>query len=271
MRLLTKIIAVTVFVIFTSPAFGSTAPDPDVTRDLCNQIIKQVYKDIEQQKPNYPDLELYNLIAFKENQWGYNYIKYQYVDIVGSRKRDELEFRIEFMPIDAQLDYHYDGTHMEYPFPILNLKLIFYQNDSAKQNQVEVLPFVKRYARKLLDYQSQFMPVKFRLYPEKEKYRIGEEVTLVAELDNISGSNVKLKDLSSRSVAMTDEMSKWGFDLGRRPRNAGTEVLRPNGNLKRKFRIGSFNRPQTKYIHAIYLMDFRGAEPTITTQFEIVE
>ncbi len=271
MRILITLISLSLIIGPSFPARAATTPDPEVTRTLCNLIIKQIYKDIEQQKPKFPDLELYNLIAFKENEWGYNYIKYQYVDIKGSRKVDELAFRVEFVPIDVKQTYDFDGTHLEYPFPILNLKLLFYQNDSAKQEQIEVLPFVKRHARKLLDYQTKFMPVKFRLYPEKEVYRIGEDVTLVAELDNTSSSNIKLKDLSSNSVAMTDDLSKWGFDLGRRPRKAGTEMLRPNGNLKRKFRIGSFKRPQTKYIHAIYLMEFLGAEPTVTTQFEIVE
>lgn len=271
MRFFFKAIIVTICLSISPQASAADKVDPEVTRQLCNQIIKQAFKDIELQKPNYPDLELYNLIAFKKNEWGYHYIKYRYVDIEGSRKKDELQFRIEFLPIDEQPTRDFEGTHLEYPFPVLNIKMIFYQNDSAKQNQIDVIQYVKRHARKLLDYQTKFLPVKFRLYPEKGKYRVGEEVTLVAELDNISGSNMKLKDLSSRSVAMTDDMSKWGFDLGRRPRKAGTEVLRPNGNLKRKFRIGTFSRPQTKFVHAIYLMEFRGAEPTVTTQFEIVE
>lgn len=271
MRLTTPLIAVSLLLATSLPAVAEKMADPEVTRTLCNQIIKQVYKEIEQQKSKFPDLELYNLIALKENDWGYSYIKYHYVDIQGSRKKDELKFLIEFLPIDAEQSYEYDGTHLEYSFPLLNIKLVVYQNDSAKQEQIEVMPFVKRHARKLLDYQTQYMPVRFRLYPEQETYRVGEEVTLVAELDNLSGANIKLKDLSSRSVAMTDDPSKWGFDLGRRPRNAGTEMLRPNGNLKRKFRIGTFDKPQTKFIHAIYLMEFRGAEPTITTQINIVE
>lgn len=271
MRFYTPLIAASILLVTALPGFAEKSVDPEVTRTLCNQIVKQVYKDIERQKPNFPDLELYNLIALKENDWGYNYIKYHYVDIEGSRKKDELKFLVEFTPIDEEPTYDYDGTHLEYPFPLLDIKLVVYQNDSAKQQQVEVLPFVKRHARKLLDYQTQYMPIRFRMYPEQDSYRVGEEVTLVAELDNLSGANLKLKDLSSRSVAMTDDPSKWGFDLGRRPRKAGTEMLRPNGNLKRKFRIGSFSKPQTKYIHAIYLMEFRGAEPTVTTQINIVE
>lgn len=272
MRCFIRTILIGVCCLSVFPALSSAdSIDSEVTKQLCNQIIKQIYTDIERQKPNFPDLELYNLIALKENEWGYKYIHYRYIDVQGSRKLDELKFRVEFTPIDAEEDYNFDGTHFEYPFPVLKIKLIFYQNDSAKRNQIDVIPYVKRHSRKLLDYQSRYMPIRLQLYPEKEVYRVGEEVTLVAELDNHSGANIKIKDLSSKSLAMTDDPAKWGFDLGRRPRKAGTEVLRPNGNLKRKFRIGSFNRPQEIDIHAIYLMNFRGAEPTVTTKFKIVE
>ena len=71
MRCFIQIVTISLCALVALPACAAKNLDPAVTKKLCNQIIKQIYADIERQKPNYPDLELYNLVAFKKNEWGY--------------------------------------------------------------------------------------------------------------------------------------------------------------------------------------------------------
>lgn len=257
--------------ILVSPASAEPTDTDPATIEICNKIVKSIYDEIEKRKSQYPDLELFNVIALKKNQWGFDYLKYRYLDVVGSKQVDELEFSVEFLPIDADQEYSFEGTHFEYAFPLLKVRLIAYQNDSNKHRQIEIIPFVKEYARPLLDYQSESLPIKLKLYAEKKVFQVDEPVTFIAEFENLTGNNIKIKDLSNNSIAFAYDKITWGSDLNMAHPTDGNEVLRPNRSLKRKFKLNGFPEPQDLTIHATYLMNFKGVEPTATLNLKIVE
>lgn len=253
------------------PARAEETVTDAATVEFCNNIIKKIYDEIEQRKPQYPDLELFNIIALKKNEWGFDYIKYRYIDVVGSKQVDELNFSVEIVPIDVDQEYSLEGAHFEYTFPLLKLRLIAYQNDSNKHKQIDIMPFVKEHARPLLDHQSKYLPIKLKLYAEKNIFEVNEPVSFVAEFENLTGNNIKIKDLSNNSIAFAYDKVTWGADLNMAHPTEGTEVLRPNRSLKRKFKLSGFSEPQDLTIHATYLMNFKGVEPTATLNLKIVE
>ncbi len=254
-----------------SPATAEEQVFSEQTVLICNKIIENVHSEIQNQKDEFEDLKLYTDLALKTNQWGFRYIKYQFIDTFRSREKDKLDFLIEFVPIDADKEYTFEGDHFEYDFPLLKIKLIAYQNRSNKSKQVKVLPFVKEHARPIHDYQSQFLPVKFSLSTEKESYQVGQTITLIVEMENLTSTNLKLRDLSSKSVAFTFDRGVWENDLGLADPKTGNEILRPHRTLKRKFRLRGVDKPQTLAVHAVYLMPFKNARPTHTRYIKITE
>lgn len=273
MKILHKLSVTMIFCLMVTTAMANTeaAKFNEQTVSICNQILENIHNEILNTKKDFPDLKLYNDLALKRNQWGLKYIKYQFYDTFQGRKKDELNFIIEFLPIDADKTYTFEGTHFEYSFPLLKLKLVAYQNESNKSRQVSVLPFLKEHARPLHDYQSQFMPVKFSLTADKDSYRPGETINLIVEMENLTSTNIRLRDLSSKSVAFTYDHSVWENDLNLSVPNKGNEVLRPNRTLKRKFRLRGSDKPQTLAVHAVYLMPFKEARPTSTIYIKIAE
>ncbi|MGE0268358.1 MAG: hypothetical protein AB7S78_07870 [Candidatus Omnitrophota bacterium] len=257
--------------ILVSPSIAEQPGLDPATIEICNNVVKSIYNEIEKLKPRYHDLELFNIIALKKNQWGFDFIKYRYLDVVGSKQVDKLEFGVEFVPIDADQEYSFEGAHFEYAFPLLKVKLIAYQNNSNKHRQIEILPFVKEFARPLLDYQSKQLPIKLSLYADKSVFKVDEPVTFIAEFENLTGNNIKIKDLSSDSIAFAYDKVTWGSDLNLAHPTQGNEVLRPNRALKRKFKLNGFTEPQDLTIHATYLMNFKGVEPTATLNLKIVK
>lgn len=257
--------------ILVTPAFAEQPGIDPATITICNEVVKSIYGEIEKLKPRYHDLELFNIIALKKNEWGFDFIKYRYLDVVGSKQVDKLEFGVEFVPLDADQEYSFEGAHFEYAFPLLKVKLIAYQNNSNKHRQIEILPFVKEFARPLLDHQSKQLPIKLHLYADKKVFKVDEPVSFVAEFENLTGNNIKVKDLSSDSIAFAYDKVTWGADLNQAHPTEGNEVLRPNRSLKRKFKLNGFAEPQDLTIHATYLMNFKGVEPTATLNLKIVE
>ncbi|MBP9855000.1 MAG: hypothetical protein KBD53_09045 [Candidatus Omnitrophica bacterium] len=259
------------FFVFVCPSVAEeTAIPPDII-EICNHIVKNIYDGIEKLKPQYHDLELFTLIALKRNQWGFDYIKYQYIDMVGSTQVDQLEFRVEFLPIDVEQDSPSEGIHFEYDFPLLKIKLIVYQSHSDKENQIDIMPFVKEFARPLLDYQSKQLPVTFRFYADKDVYQVDEPITLNVEFENLTKSNLKVKELSSDSIAFTYDKILWGLDLNHSDSVPINKILRPKRSIRKKFRIKGLSTPQDLAIHATYFVNFKGIRPTETLNLKIVK
>src|SRR5690349_21155132 len=92
-------IFVIVFVLFLFPLKQAFSLDEE-TKALCNQVMMSVYKDIEEQKSKFPELDNFSNAALSVNPYGIYAIQYKYLDQLQPANNQIFEFGVTIIGIN---------------------------------------------------------------------------------------------------------------------------------------------------------------------------
>ena len=303
-RMITKILIVGLSVVlgFSRVSFAKANKIDPQTKELCNQVMINIYKEIASLKDKYRELSQFDKTVLYKNKLGVYAIVYKYKEKM-EYPDGTVEYKIPYsfaVTIDRLKDKTFperDGS-FAYSFPALSLKFNGYQNKRLLRTQFNVLNVLGEQGKVLNDYQQQFLPVRLFIRPSKEVYKVDEPIDFEVFLTNVSKANLVMKELSEDTLYFSVNGKIWGAGLGGSkakalsPKEANALALRArregrDAELKKKrikqgmlgpgeaFTINlqgmSFSEPQDVIVEAVYQVPLKEVYPTAVLKFKVVE
>jgi len=274
MKMTNKII--TAFLIFWAMtaivrAEEKVAEFSEETKEVCNQVMINIYKDILKVKNKYPELKNFDENALHENQLGiYTIIYKDSRPEMQNRKTPPFEMGLT---IDKIKDATFAGkpNNFNFSFPLLGLKFSGYYTKRYLRSQYDVVPVVNQHGTILEDYQQQFVPLKLTVKTPKSIYKVREDIEFEITLKNVSNRHMRVKSLGMNTLFFVIGDMVWGTSPASKQRGGEDVVLRSGESLTLKFKGESFQKPRDVQIYCSYRMSIRGVNPSDTLRIKVVE
>ena len=303
-NMLIKIFVVGVCMCVGFPQAGlaqSNKIDPQ-TKQLCNQVMINIYKEILSLKDKYQELSQFDKGVLFRNKLGVYAIVYKYKEKM-EYSDGTVEYKIPYsfaVTIDRLQDKAFsdkDGA-FAYSFQTLSLKFNGYQNKRLLRTQFNILDVLGSQGKALNDYQQQFLPVRLFIKTSKEVYKVDEPVDFEVFLTNVSKANLVMKSLSKDTLHFSINGKIWGVGLGdetevptsrqeanmmalrarREAKNVDLREARIKQGMLRageaftiRFQGDSFPDPQDVVVEAVYQVPIREVYPSAVLKFKVVE
>jgi hypothetical protein len=275
--------------------------DPQ-TKQLCNQVMINIYKEIVSSKDKYRELSQFDKGVLYKNKLGIYAIVYKYKEKM-EYPDGTVEYKIPYS-FAVTLDRVQDKTFSDrdgafaYSFPALSLKFNGYQNKRLLRTQFNILDVLAKQGKVLNDYQQQFLPVRLFIKTSKEVYKVDESVDFEVYLTNVSKANLVMKKLDDETLHFSVNGKIWGVGLGdkkavprtrqeakmmalrerREARNAGLRESRMRQGMLSageaftiSFKGVSFSEPQDVVVEAVYQVPLKEVYPSAVLTFKVVE
>ncbi|MFA5260812.1 MAG: hypothetical protein WC450_06255, partial [Candidatus Omnitrophota bacterium] len=279
----------------------SNKVDPQ-TKQLCNQVMINIYKEILSLKDKYRELSQFDKGVLYKNKVGIYAIVYKYKEKM-EYPDGTVEYKIPYsfaVTIDRMKDKTFeerDGA-FAYSFPALSLKFNGYQNKRLLRTQFSILDVLGAQGKVLNDYQQQFLSVRLFIKSSKDVYKVDEPVDFEVYLTNVSKANLVMKELNDETLHFSINGKIWGAGLGDKkaipkdPKEANKMALEArrearNVDLREKrikqgllaageaftitFQGITFSEPQDVVVEAVYNVPIKEVYPTAFFQFKVVE
>lgn len=269
------------------------------TKDICNQVIMDIYSEILQKKDKYKELANFGESAVFKNPYDIYAIIYQSGEAVPGEKDPRKRPFTFAVTIDRIGDKSFPDKEgvFNFGFPPLGLKFSGYQSQHLLQSQFDILPLINKQGTMLLNYQQQFLPLRLYIKMEKEVYKIREDIGFVAILQNVSKENMLVDPLDEDSLYFLVDNNSWGTFSGQKKKarkaakvqtrtsktakqkgpgpKATTRgpkiILRSGESLDMKFKGESFLIPREVEIFGAYRMKVVDTNPATSVRIKIVE
>ena len=279
----------------------SNKVDPQ-TKELCNQVMINIYKEIVGMKDKYRELSQFDKKVLYKNKLGIYTLVYQYKEKM-EYPDGTVEYKIPYS-FSVTIDRLQDKTFPEregsfaYSFPALSLKFNGYQNKRLLRTQFNILDVLGQQGKVLNDYQQQFLPVRLFIKSSKEVYKVDEPIDFEVFLTNVSKANLVMKELNDETLFFSVNGKIWGAGLGgkkavdldpkeanmlairarREARDVATRDKRIKQGMLRAgeaFTISlqgmSFSKPQDVVVEAVYQVPLKDVYPSAVLKFKVVE
>ncbi len=279
----------------------SSKIDPQ-TKQLCNQVMINIYKEIVSSKDKYQELSQFDKGVLFKNKLGIYAIVYKYKEKM-EYPDGTVEYKIPYsfaVTIDRLQDKAFSDKEgaFAYSFPALSLKFNGYQNKRLLRTQFNVLDVLGSQGKVLNDYQQQFLPVRLFIKTSKEVYKVDEPVDFEVFLTNVSKANLVMKVLNNETLHFSINGKIWGPGLGegkpvpktrqeanrlallerREARDAALKETRLKQGMLRageaftiSFQGASFSEPQDVVVEAVYQVPIKEVYPSAVLKFKVVE
>ncbi len=303
-----KIIIFIFVLLFVGPQFSyaKSRKLDDQTKDLCNQVMVEIFKEIYSLKNKHKELSQFDKKVLLKNKLGIYTIVYKYKEEL-EYPDGTIEVKVPYsfaVTIDRLKDETFpqrDGS-FAYSFPALSLKFAGYQNKRLLRTQFNLLPVLGKHGKVLNDYQQQFLPVRLFIRTSKQEYKVDETVDFAVLLTNVSKANLIMKKLDSETLHFSVNGRIWGVFLEAQNKKTPTdraEAVRQQLEAKRAARRKqaeakkdpnqvsgllesgeafiinlqgtTFSEPQEVVVEAVYQIPIRGVYPSATFKFKVVE
>jgi hypothetical protein len=248
------------------------------TKEVANEVMVDIYKDILKVKAKYPSLKDFDEKALFENQYGIYSIVYKEAIDETQMKKSTVPFGFG-LTIDKVDDTTFadKANNFNFAFPLLGVKFTGYQPARTLRSQLDILPLVNEHGARLSDYQQQFMPLRLSIKTTKDAYKIREPIDFEVTLTNVSNRHMVVKDLSSDTLFFLFGDMTWGTSTNtpakqkvRTKKNSGNIILKSGESLSLKFQGESFERPRDVEIYCAYRMSIKGVNPSATLRIKVV-
>ena len=183
------------------------------TIDKTNEVIKKIYDDVLAVKPKYKELAAFDEKALSKNDLGFYMINYEAPPPPSARQAWPYAFGLSVDALKGKMYADHEG-YFNYPLPLVGLQFSGYLTKHPIRRQFDIKALVDRYGENMIDYQQQFMPLRFFIFPEKETYHVGETIHFKVVLANVTKHNILVKDLSQDSLFFTLNREFWGTKAG---------------------------------------------------------
>ena len=276
MRLIfSKILLVGIFLITTSGlswAEEKVADFTPETKEFCNEVIINIYKDILKVKDKYPGLRNFDEKALFENQYGIYSIIYKEPVDEAQMKRSTVPFEFG-VTIDKIQDTTFAGKRNSFnlAFPLLGVKFTGYQTKRMLRTQFDVMPLVNEHGTILSDYQQKFMPLRLTIRTLKDIYKVRQPIEFEVVLKNVSKRHMVVKSLGMETLFFLFGDMAWGTNPSSGQKGGRDVVLKAGESVSLKFQGESFEKPHDIEIYCAYRMSVKGVNPSGTLRIKVVE
>lgn len=263
--------------LFTSTSFihAEEIQIDDATKEICNQVMLNIYYDILAAKDKHKELVNFGENAFYANKYGIYTIVYQYDGDTPDNpelKRRETPYSFA-LTIDKMTDITFkqkDGA-FNYGFPLLSIKFSGYQKKHAIRSQFNILPLVDKHGTLISDHQQEYLPLRLFIRPLKETYRVREDIEFEVVLKNVSKRNMIVKSLGHDTLYFLFNNEAWGANPSGGVRGGQSVILRPDQSISTVFKGASFQRPQEFNIYCLYRMTIKDINPYGILNVKVVD
>ena len=248
------------------------SPRDDATKEVCNQVIRNIYDEILKSKGQYQELSDFDERVLFKNQYGITSIVYQYKD-PRAKPQDPYEFRIIIVGMDDK-PYQYPGFEAQhYGFPVLNLRISsFIRRNTRVAQHFDIDKPINKNNEILYEYQQQFLPFQVVLKSPKDTFKVGERIEFEVIIKNRTQKSFKVKNLGEESLFFTIDHKEWGTKPSSPSQNSGKEVvIDPQGAISRGFKGDSFETPRDIEILCTYNAAYKGILPFGSLKIKIVK
>jgi len=243
------------------------------TKELCNEIMLEIYKDILIEKDNYKELSDFDEYSLMKNEHDIFSIIYKKPQDINNPESKNYEFGITIIGIKDSSIYDKGHMYFNYSFPMLGLKFTGYHIKNLLDSQFNVHKYIEKYGIKLWDQQQEFMPYKLTIKSEKDVYKVGEDIAFVVTLTNHTKKNLWFKDLNSQTVFFLYDGKPWGAELYNKSLASSVKktVVKSKKSISKKFVGDGFKEPKEVEIFSKYGMTYKGMNPSDRLKLSIVE
>ena len=241
------------------------------TKDVCNQVMINIYKDILKVKNKYPELTNFDEKVLHENEYGIYAIVYEDTrpEAIGKKKPPfEMGLTIDKME-DAT--FPEKTNTFNFAFPLLGLKFSGYQTKRMLRTQYDIMPLVYGHGTTLEDYQQQFMPLQLTVRTLRDVYKVREDIEFEVSLKNVSNRHMKVKSLGIKTLFFIFGNMAWGTSPALGAKGGGNVILKSGESLTLKLKGESFQKPRDVEIYCAYRMSIKGVNPSTTLRIKVVE
>ena len=242
------------------------------TKEVANEVMLNIYKDILKAKDKYPELQGFGENSLYENKYGIYAIVYK--DNVDPKllKKGTSPFELG-LTIDKIDDVTFakKPNNFNFAFPMLGLKFSGYQTKRMLRTQYDMMPLVNKNGNLLSDYQQKFMPLRLTVRTMKDSYKVREDIEFEVVLKNVSNRHMVVKSLGMDTLFFVFGDMTWGTSPNSDDRGGEDVVLKSGESLSLKFKGESFPKPKDIEIYCAYRMSIKGVNPSDTLRVKVVE
>ena len=250
---------------------GLTAMDAQ-TKEICNQVILQIYQDILSVKSKHKELINFDERVLYENKYGIYALVYEFGPDAKTEDSRQLPYAFG-VTVDKMADTTFPPRpdSFNYSFPLLGLKISGYQKKHLLRTQFDAMPAVKKYGDLLADYQQNFLPLRLELRPVQSVYHVRQDIEFQVILTNVSKRHMIVQTLGSNSLYFHLNDKFWGTSPALGATGGNKVILKSGESLQMIFKGESFERPTDLSIEGVYRMSIKGVNPTAALHIKIVE
>ena len=258
-------------ILFSPPTYAQEIQQEDATKEICNQVIHNIYEDIRKAKNSYPELSGFDERVLSKNPRGIYSITYQYKD-PRSKSPEPYEFRIMIIGMNDK-PFQYPGFEdKHYGFPALNLRVSSFIRRDRRVHRFDIDRPINKNNEILYEYQQQFLPFQVVLKSEKDTFKVGERIEFEVIVKNRTPKSFKVKNLGEESLFFTIDDKEWGTKPNSPSQNSSKEVvIDPEGSIHRGFKGDSFETPRDIDILCTYNAAYKGILPYGSLKIKIVK
>ncbi|MCK5081281.1 MAG: hypothetical protein KAR31_00105 [Candidatus Omnitrophica bacterium] len=229
-----------------------------------------IYNDILSIRGDHDNLVDFGEHVLSRNQHGVYTIEYQRKISDGARKGEFLNFGVTIVkPADANFN-EFGRQAFNFGFPLLDIKIAGYQQTNRKWMKFDIQDVVRRNGDLLLEEQKKHLPLKLSLKTDKEYYNVRENIEVTVTLENVSRSNLWVKNLHNETLYFLYGDAKWGTVAVGEKRKRKL-ILKPGQKIHKKFVGSGSSIPREIEIYGSYNMTFKGVKPSSVLKVKIVE
>ncbi|MCK5013041.1 MAG: hypothetical protein KAS66_04430 [Candidatus Omnitrophica bacterium] len=239
-------------------------------RNICNHVMIAVYNDILSIKEDHDNLVNFGEHVLSQNQHRIYSIEYKREISEGARKGEFLKFGVTIVKPEDTNFKEFGQRAFNFSFPLLDLKFTGYQQTNRKWMKFDIQDVVRRNGDLLLEEQKKHLPLKLSLKTDKEYYNVRENIEVTVTLENVSRSNLWVKNLDNETLYFLYGDAKWGTVAVGEKRKRKL-ILKPGKKIHKKFVGSGSSIPREIEIYGSYNMTFKGVKPSSVLKVKIVE
>ncbi len=242
------------------------------TKDLCNQVMMNIFDDLEKQKEVYPELSNFGSSNLTTNQFGFYNIQYKFEDKTQPENNQIFEFGITIVGINEPRAFATKRSTFDLGFPLLDLRFSGYQRRNINTRRFNLEEIVQKEGQVLWDSQQKYMPYQLKITAVKSEYKVGEDIDFIVSLCNTTQSNISIKDLSSNTLYFLYDNKMWGAVEVNPDEVPDRQIVLKAGEVIRKtFRGPHMNTPQEFEIYVSYGLTYQGIKPSDSLKIKVVQ
>ena len=146
------------------------------TIEICNQVIINIFNDIDSKKGEYQDLINFDRSALSKNKYGIYSLYYHYEDNDDMRYVAPYEFGVAILGMEEQYEYEDRQGIIYLAFPLLDIKIAAFQTKTLRTGQYDIKKAIQKYGAALWELQQDFIPLELSLKAAKDTFLSNEPI-----------------------------------------------------------------------------------------------